>query len=1069
MTLLLPADLGSYVRFHAAAGRLVVQPRMGMPDPAQMAAGIQAVGSIDAPTVGTITLDSYTRIGDHAAAQRALAAGGESLNGFPIVAHGPRITAMVVTAARGKIPVQVRHGSAAPAEIFTNMLLAGLSATEGGPVSYCLPYGRTPLARSVRQWRTATRQFAAGCRTAGLRAHLETFGGCLMGQLCPPSLLVAMSLLEALFFVEHGVDSISLSYAQQTHPVQDIEALAALRHLATALLPPDVESHIVLYTYMGVYPASAAGARRLLESSVDIAVCGGAERLIVKTAAEAHRIPAVPENISALTAAALRAGIAREAAGLPTLSEVDYGEVFDEAKRIVDAVVGLCDDIGQALLRAFAHGLLDVPFCLHADNPGIARSMIASDGRLRWAEVGGLPLPNQHPSATTATSTAISAGQLLEMLSYTARKNDRAAQQAAATVAVPGSPRPLRIAVIGTGPRGTAVIERIAARCADTRPIRGIELYAIDQEHVGAGRIWRPDQPEWLLMNTPAGEVTMFSGPPDSGPPRPGAGPSFGEWWCASGAQNADPYGYAPRQSYGQYLCFVLDAVRNSLPAGIRFVGVRGRVDSLDRQHDGQFRLGLADGTEIFADRVVICTGHTLPALDENQRRLSAFATRGGARYVRADSAADMALDTLPAASTVGVIGLGLAFHDVTAWLTVGRGGRFVCGPDELRYMPSGREPFIVAGSRGGVPVAARGRNQKSFDHAYQPRLFTLRRITAARRRGQLDFREDVLPWLLAEVELVYYATEIRNRFGAEIAAMFSDAVIISARDTPPREALSAQACRFDVGDLPKLDLPQCARPFAGRRFTSPQAFQEALAEFIRADVAAAELGNVDGPVKAALDVLRDVRSVIRAAVSYAGLTPASHREDFLGWFAPICSLVSTGPPFIRLRQFLALMRCGVLRVVGPAAVFDIDDTEGCFFADSEQVEGARVRLDAVIDARIPEPDLRRAQSPLLRQLVRTGTFTSYINSGAGKSYDTGGVWVTGAPFHPVGGNGVPQPGLYVLGIPSEHTRWFTQVGSSRPGPWGEFMADADSIAGDVLASPADVTSRQPFIPTSRP
>ncbi len=221
--------------------------------------------------------------------------------------------------------------------------------------------------------------------------------------------------------------------------------------------------------------------------------------------------------------------------------------------------------------------------------------------------------------------------------------------------------------------------------------------------------------------------------------------------------------------------------------------------------------------------------------------------------------------------------------------------------------------------------------------------------------------------------------------------------------------------------------------------------------------------------MKAALDVLRDVRSVIRAAVSYAGLTPASHREDFLGWFAPICSLVSTGPPFIRLRQFLALMRCGVLRVVGPAAVFDIDDAAGCFFADSEQVEGARVRLDAVVDARIPEPDLRRAQSPLLRQLARTGTFTSYINSGAGKSYDTGGVWVTGAPFHPVGGNGVPQSGLYVLGIPSEYTRWFTQVGSSRPGPWGEFMADADSIAGDVLASPADVTSRQPFIPTSRP
>ena len=88
----------------------------------------------------------------------------------------------------------------------------------------------------------------------GGRAHLETFGGCLLGQLCPPSLLVATSVLEALFFVQHGLRSVSLSYAQQTHPVQDIEALAALDRLATELLPDVVDRHIVLYTYMGVFP-----------------------------------------------------------------------------------------------------------------------------------------------------------------------------------------------------------------------------------------------------------------------------------------------------------------------------------------------------------------------------------------------------------------------------------------------------------------------------------------------------------------------------------------------------------------------------------------------------------------------------------------------------------------------------------------------------------------------------------------------------------------------------------------------------------------------------------------------
>jgi methylaspartate mutase epsilon subunit len=42
---------------------------------------------------------------------------------------------------------------------------------------------------------------------------------------------------------------------------------------------------------------------------------------------------------------------------------------------------------------------------------------------------------------------------------------------------------------------------------------------------------------------------------------------------------------------------------------------------------------------------------------------------------------------------------------------------------------------------------------------------------------------------------------------------------------------------------------------------------------------------------------------------------------------------------------------------------------------------------------------------------------------------------------------------MYVLGIPTEHTRWFTQVGSGRPGAWGEFTCDADAIAADALAN----------------
>jgi len=44
------------------------------------------------------------------------------------------------------------------------------------------------------------------------------------------------------------------------------------------------------------------------------------------------------------------------------------------------------------------------------------------------------------------------------------------------------------------------------------------------------------------------------------------------------------------------------------------------------------------------------------------------------------------------------------------------------------RYRPSGKEPRIVAGSRSGLPMLARGRNQKAPTYRYQARFARRRR-----------------------------------------------------------------------------------------------------------------------------------------------------------------------------------------------------------------------------------------------------------------------------------------------------------------------------------------------------
>jgi len=84
------------------------------------------------------------------------------------------------------------------------------------------------------------------------------------------------------------------------------------------------------------------------------------------------------------------------------------------------------------------------------------------------------------------------------------------------------------IAIIGAGPRGAGVLERLGAN-ADLFP-GVVDVHLVDPYPAGAGRVWRHAQSPLLRMNSMAEDVTMFTD--DSvtcaGPIRPG--PSLAEW-----------------------------------------------------------------------------------------------------------------------------------------------------------------------------------------------------------------------------------------------------------------------------------------------------------------------------------------------------------------------------------------------------------------------------------------------------------------------------------------------------------------------------------------------------------
>lgn len=149
-----------------------------------------------------------------------------------------------------------------------------------------------------------------------------------------------------------------------------------------------------------------------------------------------------------------------------------------------------------------------------------------------------------------------------------------------------------------------------------------------------------------------------------------------------------------------------------------------------------------------------------------------------------------------------------------------------------------------------------------------------------------------------------------------------------------------------------------------------------------------------------------------------------------------------------------ALIEAGILELTGPGTRIRIDTGNPAFVADSTLVPGPPVRAQILIEARLPEPDLRRTADPLLRHLLNTGQCTTYrIPGGQEGGYETGGLAVTPRPYHVLGPQGHAHPRRFAYGVPTESVHWVTAAGI-RPGVDSVTLGDSDEIARAVLALP---------------
>ncbi|NUO98267.1 MAG: FAD-binding protein, partial [Nonomuraea sp.] len=322
------------------------------------------------------------------------------------------------------------------------------------------------------------------------------------------------------------------------------------------------------------------------------------------------------------------------------------------------------------------------------------------------------------------------------------------------------------------------------------------------------------------------------------------------------------------------------------------------------------------------------------------------------------------------------------------------------------------------------------------------PLVLTPEVIAGFRKRADSgeapDFLTEIWPLVAKEVEAVYYtalipAETLRPEFTARFLAL-------PHRD--PQEA--ALLDEFGVPQGGRWSWDRVSRPYTGQDFADPGQWRDWLLAYLREDAVHAARGNVDGPLKSALDVLRDLRNELRLIVDHAGLTGTSRRDHLDRWYTPLNAFLSIGPPRRRVEELVALMEAGVVEVLGPR--LDVREEEGAWVAHSPEVPGSTVRATALIEARLPEPDLRRSADELLARLLKTGQCRPHTVDG----YETGGLDVTPRPYRLIDRQGRAHPRRFAFGVPTEGVHWVTAAGA-RPGVDSVTLSDADAVARAAL------------------
>ncbi|MGP5672185.1 FAD/NAD(P)-binding protein [Brachybacterium alimentarium] len=563
------------------------------------------------------------------------------------------------------------------------------------------------------------------------------------------------------------------------------------------------------------------------------------------------------------------------------------------------------------------------------------------------------------------------------------------------------------VAVIGAGPRGTAIIERLVAASQLEEWQSPLTVHLIDPQVGRGGAVWRHDQPDVLLMNTTTCQTTMY---PDASchPLLPAArAESLADHLASEGFRASD---YAPRAAHGRYLAHVLArAEADADPDRLRIVQHAAEAIDVTGPADGAQRVRLSDSRVLTADAVALALGHLPTALGPRSQQLADAADRYGLVHLGPANPLDVDYASLLGREAVAVQGMGLNFYDAIGMLTSVAGGRFepdADAPSGLRYLPGGAEPVLHVGSRSGMVYRPKPDLGAELPAPYVPQVLTGERVLElAVRSAGVDHERDVLPLMFAELRRAL------------------------------AEAGHEQLAHDDA-------LVPLLFPF-GRSGGESHDAHRRTRDVLRRSVRAA--ADPDPAWLLVYRVLITLRTQVNRLVDLGAYTTESVRGDIDGHVRNAFASWASGPPLQRARQALALEEAGLLRFAGPRMHLDIDEEAGRYAVRG--ADGSTALCDGVLEAHLPPVDLPAYRSPLLGAWRERGEVQkdSWASRGSRRRMLTGSIAVDGL-YAPVGLDETVYERRLLVGVPVSTAQPGSAI-SAEPGTSAQLLRHAEAVA----------------------